>query len=230
LFGRRHVAPAICLNELRLQSVPILSDFIPSIDRAGRATPSARIKSSWNNVGTAVSYRRSRGAAQEGHRQAGRNQYISKTISIMKKQTSSTPASLSRRDFNRLTAAAFGGVLLGTTLGAHAADGKLDPANMLGDKHVCRGLNTCKGKGQGSKNSCAGMGDCATAEKHSCGGENACKGQGGCEGVAGQNACKGQGKCEVPLKEKTWKQARAAFEKQMKKMGKAFGDAPKAKS
>ena len=136
---------------------------------------------------------------------------------------------LSRRDFGRLTMAAFGGVLLGTSLASRAAEGddKHDPALLLQDKHVCRGLNTCKGKGKPTDNSCAGMGNCATAEAHSCKGDNACKGQGGCGEYPGQNSCKGQGGCDVPLKEKTWKTARKAFEAQMKKAGKTFGDAPK---
>lgn len=56
----------------------------------------------------------------------------------MKNETSSHPPSLSRRDFSRLTMAAFGGVLIGSTLAGRAAESKYDPANMLGDKHVCR--------------------------------------------------------------------------------------------
>ena len=137
--------------------------------------------------------------------------------------------SLSRRDFSKLTMAAFGGVLLGTAMTAGAAEGdaKHDPELLLQDKHVCRGLNTCKGKGKGGDNSCGGTGNCATAEAHSCKGDNACKGQGGCGEYAGQNSCKGQGACEVPLSEKTWKKARKAFEAQMKKAGKTVGEAPK---
>jgi hypothetical protein len=135
---------------------------------------------------------------------------------------------LSRRDFGRLTMAVFGGVLLGTSLaGAAEGDTKHDPALLLQDKHVCRGLNTCKGKGKGGDNSCAGTGKCAIAETHSCKGDNACKGQGGCGEYAGQNACKGQGSCEVPLSDKTWKKARKAFEAQMKKAAKTVGEAPK---
>jgi len=150
----------------------------------------------------------------------------------MKNRINITSASLSRRDFGKLTAAAFGGVLLGSTLIGRAADktAEHDPALLLQDKHVCRGLNTCKTKGKGADNSCAGMGNCATAEKHSCKGDNSCKGQGGCGEYPGQNSCKGLGSCEVPLKEKTWKTARKAFEAQMKKAGKTFGDAPKAKA
>jgi hypothetical protein len=137
---------------------------------------------------------------------------------------------LSRRDFGKLTMAAFGGMVLGTTLARQAAEGAEahDPSLLLGEKHVCRGLNTCKGKGKGGDNSCAGMGNCATADAHSCKGENACKGQGGCGEYAGQNSCKGHGSCEVPLKKKTWKAARKAFEMQMKAAGKTFGEAPKA--
>ncbi len=138
------------------------------------------------------------------------------------------PSSFSRRDFSKLTAAAFGGVLLGATLTSRAADAeKHDPLLLLQDKHVCRGLNTCKGKGKGGENSCGGTSKCATVETHSCKGDNACKGQGGCGEYPGQNACKGQGSCEVPLSDKTWKKARKAFEAQMKKAGKTVGEAPK---
>jgi hypothetical protein len=150
----------------------------------------------------------------------------------MKNRINMASSNLSRRDFAQLTAAAFGGVLLGSTLLARAAekDDKHDPELLLQDKHVCRGLNTCKGKGKGKDNSCAGIGNCAIAEKHSCKGDNTCKGQGGCGEYPGQNSCKGQGSCEVPLSKKTWKIARKAFEAQMKKQGKTFGDAPKEKA
>jgi hypothetical protein len=136
---------------------------------------------------------------------------------------------LSRRDFGKLTMAAFGGVVLGAALTGRAAgaDENHDSSLLLGEKHTCRGLNTCKGKSKGGDNSCAGMGNCATVDAHSCKGENACKGQGGCGEYAGQNSCKGHGACEVPLKKKTWKAARKAFEAEMKKAGKTFGDAPK---
>jgi hypothetical protein len=136
---------------------------------------------------------------------------------------------LSRRDFGKLTMAAFSGVLLGAALAADAAESeeKHDPALLMQDKHVCRGLNTCKGKGKGGDNGCAGTGNCATTEAHSCKGDNTCKGQGGCGEYPGQNSCKGLGGCDVPLKEKTWKKARKAFETQMKKAGKTVGEAPK---
>lgn len=150
----------------------------------------------------------------------------------MKNRIDITSANVTRREFGKLTAAAFSGVLLGSALVGNAADkdAKPDPKLLLEDPHTCRGLNTCKGKGQGKGNACAGQGNCATAEKHSCKGENACKGQGGCGEHAGQNSCKGQGSCEVPLNEKAWKSARKAFEAQMKKAGKTFGDAPKGKA
>jgi hypothetical protein len=147
----------------------------------------------------------------------------------MDTQEANEQNSLSRRDFGKLTMAVFGGVLLGTTFAGQAAesDAKHDPELLMQDKHVCRGLNTCKAKGKGSDNSCAGTGKCAIAEAHSCKGDNACKGQGGCGEYAGQNSCKGQGSCEVPLSEKTWKKTRKAFEAQMKKAGKTVGEAPK---
>ena len=141
--------------------------------------------------------------------------------------------SVSRRRF--FTVAAIGGLMAGT---AHAQDKKpekpaadekkIDPERMLGDKHTCRGLNTCKGKGKGGDNACAGQGKCAIADAHSCHGKNACKGQGGCGESAAQNACKGTGECAVPLKGKTWEKARKAFEAVMKKAGKTVGAAPKA--
>lgn len=150
----------------------------------------------------------------------------------MHNQQEAGGTNLSRRDFGKLTMAVFGGVLLGTRMAGQAAEGgdKHDPALLLQDKHVCRGLNTCKGKGKSHDNSCAGMGNCGTTEAHSCKGDNACKGQGGCGEYPGQNACKGLGSCDVPLTDKTWKKARKAFEAQMKKVGKTFGDAPAKKA
>jgi hypothetical protein len=140
---------------------------------------------------------------------------------------------LSRRSFGRFTSAAIGGLMLGSTAAAlRAAEGKgtNDPANILLDPHVCRGLNTCKGKGKGKDNSCAGTGKCATAEAHTCHGDNACKGQGGCGEHPGENSCKGHGACGVPLDDKTWKKARKTFEAQMTKKGEKFGAAPAKKA
>jgi hypothetical protein len=147
------------------------------------------------------------------------------------RMSDSTSSHLSRRDFGRFTGAALGGLIIGSSFVARAADkkGPNDPANILSDPHICRGLNTCKGKGKGSDNTCAGTGQCATVKDHSCSGDNACKGQGGCGENPGENACKGQGSCEVPLKEKTWKKARKTFEAQLAKKGKKAGAAPAAK-
>ena len=146
----------------------------------------------------------------------------------MKKHQVIQSTGLSRRDFNKLTVAAFGGILLGSTLTGRGADH--DSSLILADKHVCRGINTCKGKGKGGDNSCAGQGSCATLEAHSCKGDNACKGQGGCGEYPGQNSCKTKGGCEIPLSDKEWKKARPVFEAEMTKTGKKFGPAPKKKS
>lgn len=146
----------------------------------------------------------------------------------MEQSLPSPTGGVSRRDFHRLAGVAVGGLILGATTSAQAAEN--DPANIMADKHICRGLNTCKGKGKGADNACAGTGACATAQAHGCGGSNACKGQGGCGSHPGENACKGQGECDVPLKEKTWKKARKTFEAQMKKKGEKVGEAPKAKA
>jgi hypothetical protein len=137
---------------------------------------------------------------------------------------------LNRRDFSRLTAAAFGGVLAGAGI-APAAEDKKDTTKspLLFEPHICRGLNTCKGKGK--DNACAGQGNCATVEAHSCKGENDCRGQGGCAPKPGENACKGMGGCEVPVtKDETWKKARKRFEEVMAKEGKKVGPAPAKKA
>jgi hypothetical protein len=111
---------------------------------------------------------------------------------------------MTRRTFaNRLTAAVAGIGAATLVTKANAAD---KPA-----KHVCKGMNDCKGQGGGpknvaGKNSCKGQGACATVAKHECKGHNECKGQGGCSagenGCAGKNTCKGKGGCQVPLKAK----------------------------
>jgi hypothetical protein len=107
-----------------------------------------------------------------------------------------------------------------------AAEGSHDVAYLLEEPHVCRGLNTCEGKGQSGDNACAGQGTCHTANKHTCHYENECKGQGGCGKNPGQNACKGKGECAVPLSKPSWESARAAFEKAMEAAGKQVGAAP----
>jgi hypothetical protein len=145
-------------------------------------------------------------------------------------------ANLNRRDFNKLTMAAVGGLVAGTTAeNLLAADegekekGKEEKKGKEKEIHVCRGLNSCKGHGATGNNACAGQGQCATAKAHACHGKNACKNQGGCGATPGENACKGQGKCAVPLNETAWKKARAAFEAKMTKAGKEFGPAPEKK-
>ena len=117
---------------------------------------------------------------------------------------------LTRRDFGKFSLAALAGVYAGTQSFAADKDEKKEKSPLLGDKHVCRGINTCKGKGADKKNKCAGMGACATAAAHTCGGQNECKGQGGCGEKPGENSCKGKGDCSVPLNAASWKKARAA--------------------
>lgn len=139
---------------------------------------------------------------------------------------------LNRRDFQRLSMAALGGMLAGAGA-VDAAEEKEDKKKknpLLTEPHVCRGLNACKGKGVDKKNACAGQGACATVKHHSCGSQNACRGQGGCGAHPGENECKGMGSCSVPLHAgKTWERTRKRFEELMKKEGKKVGPAPKAK-
>lgn len=148
---------------------------------------------------------------------------------------------LSRRDIAALTAAAFGGLMAGTTLsgcnqpsGASTTGDSPAPSGSTAaavakqtDLHACKGLNGCKGKGAGGMNACAGQGGCASmSAHHGCKGHNDCNGQGGGE-TAGMNACKGQGGCAVPVTDgDAWKKARAAFEEKMKAEGKTVGQAP----
>ncbi|MCA9075132.1 MAG: hypothetical protein KDA93_08870 [Planctomycetaceae bacterium] len=162
---------------------------------------------------------------------------------------------MNRRDFTRLTAAAFGGVVAGSMVGcgdsgttepapaggdaapagggdaeggAAAADGASEEVSLLLEEpHVCRGLNTCMNKGASGENACAGQGTCASVAEHSCTGQNECKGQGGCGGKEGENSCKGEGGCGVPL-EHGWEGVREKFEAAMKAAGKDFGAAPAA--
>ena len=161
-----------------------------------------------------------------------------------------------RRDFNKLVAAAFSGLVTATTAScASAEDDEItrdekpkDGSNpLLREPHVCRGLNTCKnkggdGKGGTGKNACAGQGACHTAPQHGCSGQNDCRGLGACDegmwpdsqpGYPGENTCKGKGGCQVPLlpeKEDVWRQARNRFKALMADAGKKAGtpkDAPK---
>ncbi|MEX0715094.1 MAG: hypothetical protein WD066_00835 [Planctomycetaceae bacterium] len=159
---------------------------------------------------------------------------------------------LSRRDFNRLAMAAFGGALAGTVAGCgdaprdpvtptsgteEPADNQVAAAEPAGGKepiggekpglHACRGLNQCKNLGKTKQNDCAGQGACFTSNEHSCHTENDCKYLGGCGTTAANNACKGKGECAVPMvDEGIWKQAREVFEKRMAAKGKEVGPAP----
>lgn len=167
---------------------------------------------------------------------------------------------LSRRVFNRLSMAAFSGLVAGSIVGCgggeeengggaptgggtgtggtgtdtggggtETTDSNAEPFSWVdAEKHVCRGLNACEGKGAGGDNACAGQGTCATVAHIACAGQNECKGQGGCGEHPGENACRGQGGCHVPLHEGMWVSARARFEEAMTAAGKEFGDAPAA--
>ncbi|HLJ10895.1 MAG TPA: hypothetical protein VKU82_06885 [Planctomycetaceae bacterium] len=148
---------------------------------------------------------------------------------------------LNRRDFHRLTAAAFGGMVAGSLAGcsddkkAAPAGGASQSARSEGtevaaaksEPHACRGLNACKNQGESGKNDCAGQGTCATKEwRHTCASANACKGQGGCGANPTENDCKGQGACNIPLMDDAWEKARKRFAEKMEKAGKKFGEAP----
>ena len=117
----------------------------------------------------------------------------------MKKKTSSA-----------VIAAAVSGLLLGSSVTVTSCSTGSDKtsesvaAKVVPEKHACKGMNTCKGKGADGKNECAKKGSCATVAHHSCGGNNTCKGLGGCKtdkhDCAGKNDCKGKGVCHVPVK------------------------------
>jgi hypothetical protein len=130
---------------------------------------------------------------------------------------------VSRRDFGKLTLAALGGAVAGSLLVGRTL--WADDTAAAGDKHLCCGLNACKGQGAGGKNDCAGQGSCATVQAHGCNGMNDCKGLGGGD-HPGTNDCKGKGGCGVPLSGEGWKRGRASFEAAMTKAGKKFGAAP----
>ena len=117
---------------------------------------------------------------------------------------------MKRRRFSTLLGAAVAGLAAGARA---VAQPKLETEKA--PKHVCKGLNECKGQGQckhgcgnngcAGKNDCKGKGGCAAkAAHHECKGKNGCKGIGGCasgdSGCAARNSCKGKGGCEVPLK------------------------------
>jgi hypothetical protein len=134
---------------------------------------------------------------------------------------------LDRRDFNKLTTAALGGLAAGAMLGCSP-----DPAGPGGQAargaeiHLCRGLNECKGQGKGGDNACRGQGACATAKEASCGGNNECKGLGGCGDTVGANECKGQGGCHIPLMDGAWTKLREKKEAEWKGKSLEFSAAP----
>ena len=138
-----------------------------------------------------------------------------------------------RRKFNELSAAAIGGLVAGSLAGcgSQPPGNKVPTASSIsaGEKHLCRGLNDCKGQGAGGKNDCRGQGDCATVEHHSCGGQNDCKGLGGCGPTAGMNDCKGKGGCHVPLMDSAWTQIRERKQDAWTKASEKFSDPPPKK-
>ncbi len=129
---------------------------------------------------------------------------------------------LNRRDFGKLTLAAFGGILAGSFAAKAAFAGEESAEFQLGDKHICCGLNTCRGLGADGENECAGLGTCSNVEAHGCAGENDCAGQ----GPDGTNSCRGKGSCAVPVHGESWQKARTGYEAAMKKAEKKFGKAP----
>lgn len=140
---------------------------------------------------------------------------------------------LKRRDFTKLAMAAMSGMVAGAGTNSLEAQEKknegeltMDPALLAKEPHVCRGLNTCQGKGKG-ENECAGKGACASVKEHACNSMNDCKGQGGCGGYPGQNTCQGKGHCAVPLKKEVWKLARKQFEEVMEDKGIQVGEPSK---
>ena len=73
---------------------------------------------------------------------------------------------MNRRDFGKVMLGVTGGLLAGAQLANVAYAG--EEAGGAKDTHVCKGHNSCKGKGGCS----AGDAGCA--------GKNSCKGKGGC--------------------------------------------------
>jgi hypothetical protein len=132
----------------------------------------------------------------------------------------------SRRDFAKLTLAALAGFCAASPVIAAEIQRSTVKDPLLSDPHICRGLNTCRGKDVTARNQCAGTGTCATARYHPCKGHNDCRGQGGCGDVPGLNECRGWGACDVPLKPRVWVVARQRFEKVMKQQRRRFGVPP----
>ena len=111
---------------------------------------------------------------------------------------------MNRRGFARLASAALSGLLVGSAVAQEKKDPKKEPKKnpLLSDKHVCKGLNACKGKGKGGKNDCAGIGACATAKAHTCGEMNECRGQGGCGQSPARTSAKAWARATFPWKRK----------------------------
>jgi hypothetical protein len=110
-------------------------------------------------------------------------------------------------------AAAVSGLLMGGMTSCSSVNGATTSAALsISEKHACKGMNTCEGKGGcktdanacAGKNKCEGKGGGPTVAKHDCSGKNKCKGQGGCKTpaneCAGKNKCEGKGGCHVPVK------------------------------
>ena len=107
----------------------------------------------------------------------------------------------SRRKFLKMT----GSAALAASAGLSQA--ALDDA-APDDYHICRGLNSCEGKGKDKSGTMAGDGNCAVVSggDHGCSGQNDCKNQGACgsgdypiQYWIGENDCKGLGGCGVPI-------------------------------
>jgi hypothetical protein len=123
---------------------------------------------------------------------------------------------LNRRDFTKLTVAAFGGIVAGTTIGCGDGDGSGDAAGTgdgTGDGPEGSGTTdeSTSTEGDGGGDPVAST-DLLLSEPHVCRGLNACAGMGknkendcagtsacytaGKSGCHGDNACKGQGGCD----------------------------------
>lgn len=140
-----------------------------------------------------------------------------------------TRRDIDRREFHHLTAAALAGLTAGATLGCSNDPKQVGTNAVDGEKHLCRGLNQCKGQGASGKNDCRGQGDCATVAHHGCAGDNTCKNLGGCGETAGANECAGKGGCHVPLMEGAWETVRNRLEGQWATAKQEFGDPPPEK-
>ena len=122
---------------------------------------------------------------------------------------------LTRRDFNRLTATAFGGVLAGTSIGCGGdddasssdtvSDGDVtDPgdtatdAAAAGDGSPANGEQKLAGGELPEQNACLGLNQCKEFGKNA--GEHDCAGQGSCatvmHGCRKKNSCKYLGACD----------------------------------